>query len=664
MKLKQTFFSITIALVLLITFSLSTLLYSTFTKEMYTQAKLNTKETYQVLQEHINTKIETIVYNLERINSPILDKLDKLYTREKQELSSSELSYLQSKVQELSPILDEVEHLAKSLGEQRVQIALYDTNGTLLLHYASYNNTDITMNLYLPKLYPEKLIMIRERKMVTWSHSSTSLFQEDYIQEAKSLDDIKTTAFPSNLSRHKTMQRKNYSNRAFSISQENLAINYQTPLSTANDYSIYFQKQNQEQNIEKKYYGMIDLTLEFDAGEISKIASMTHSHINLFVHNTFSMGTLYMKPDSNHKGNEALCLKEFLTLDSFPELSTKQVKGIDYYESLFSIKTDTNDTLTLSILKSRELEHQAITSFLKKTTLIIVVFIVVVLIFTLIFNRELVIPIVNMYEVINKLAKGDLEMKEAHYTHSHFFEIKKIKQALDQLIKVELEISGLANKVADGDFTQSISPRSSKDTLIKSLNSMVKQLYAQSDQISKTNKALEKLSITDGLTELYNRRYFDESFKDYFNIAKRNAIPISIFMLDIDYFKKYNDHFGHQKGDECLQIVAQTMVGCVQRQDDFVARYGGEEFTIISLGISKQDAIQLGEKICKKIESLHLEHPLSEHKHVTVSMGLCSTTPVQEETSENLLKAADDALYQAKNNGRNRLELAQAKESY
>jgi diguanylate cyclase (GGDEF)-like protein len=187
---------------------------------------------------------------------------------------------------------------------------------------------------------------------------------------------------------------------------------------------------------------------------------------------------------------------------------------------------------------------------------------------------------------------------------------------------------------------------------------MVEQLRAQNDKIFKANKTLEKLSITDGLTELNNRRYFNEKFQEYFNIAKRSATSMNVFILDIDYFKKYNDHFGHQQGDVCLQLVAKAIAGCAQREDDFVARYGGEEFTVVSVGMSKNNAIALGEKICKKIESLQMEHPLSEFEHVTVSVGLCSMVPLKDTLAETLLKAADDALYEAKNNGRNRLECA------
>lgn len=118
-----------------------------------------------------------------------------------------------------------------------------------------------------------------------------------------------------------------------------------------------------------------------------------------------------------------------------------------------------------------------------------------------------------------------------------FLSSKKMQQALDKLINTEIEISSLANKVANGDYKQSIPERSSKDTLMNSLNSMVKQLSTQNDKIFQTNQILKKLSITDGLTGLNNRRYFDEKLKYYYNIAKRNSLYINIFMLDIDYFK-------------------------------------------------------------------------------------------------------------------------------
>jgi diguanylate cyclase (GGDEF)-like protein len=571
-------------------------------------------------------------------------------------LYNLELRYLQSTTQYLSPILDQLEHLAKSLGEEKVQISLYDTNGTLLLHYRSTNNLNITMSAYLPNLNPNNLIVLRERKMVTWSNTSISLLQEEYIQKANSFNKIKTLPIGKNLLLHKIIKKDDFQNRGFTIFEDNLAINYQVPLVNGQTYSMYFDKHNQESKIKEKYRGMIDLTLQFDAGEIFKIASITDTHINLFINNIFSIGTLYTKNNHTRNDFEPLDLQQFLGLDTIQKPFKRTIEDKDYYENQFSIKTDSNTSVMLLIMESREAEYQAIDNFLKKTSFIIFIFIVIVFIFTLVFNKQLVLPIIRMSAIINKLAKGDLNIEETKESSSPFNEIQKMGQALEKLIKVEGEISSLANEVANGDFTQEITPRSSKDTLIKSLNSMVKQLSEQNDKISETNKMLEKLSITDGLTGLNNRRYFNEKLKYYFSIAKRNSICINIFMLDIDYFKKYNDHFGHQEGDRCLQLVAQAIESCAQREDDFVARYGGEEFIVISVGLSKNNSIALGEKICKKVESLHIEHPLSEHQHVTVSIGLCSTIPSEDDLAEDLLKEADDALYDAKKNGRNRIE--------
>ncbi len=657
MKLKSTVFTVTIGLVLLISFSLMALLYTLYSKEMHTQARKDIKESYQFIQEHANTKIETIISSIERINAPIQDKMEKLNREKSQNIDESKLKYLQIKIEELSPILDELSNLAKSLGEQKVQISLYDANGVLMLHYSSVNNLTITMSAYLPNIYPNALITLRERKMVTWSHSSISLLEEDYIQKVNSLDNIKTTPIIQNLMLYKKIEKDDIQNRKFSMYEDNLAINYQIPLSNHQHYSNYFHKLNQELKKEEKYNGMIDLNLQFDSGEISKIASITGTHINLFVNNNFSKGTFYTKNNYVKNDLESLDLKQFLTLSDIPKLHNKTIDNQDYYESQFSIKTDVNIPVILSIMESREVEYVTIESFFKKTSFIIFLFIFVVFIFTLLVSKILVIPIVQMNAVINKLAKGDLEIEEKSRDASPFFEVQKMQQALDKLINTEIEISSLANKVANGDYKQSIPERSSKDTLMNSLNSMVKQLSTQNDKIFQTNQILKKLSITDGLTGLNNRRYFDEKLKYYYNIAKRNSLYMNIFMLDIDYFKKYNDHFGHQEGDTCLQLVAQGIADCVQREDDFVARYGGEEFTVITLGMSKNSAMELGENICRKVETLQLPHPLSEYQHVTVSIGISSKIPTENDFAEDILKSADEALYKAKESGRNRFEI-------
>ncbi|KAB2952881.1 diguanylate cyclase [Heliorestis acidaminivorans] len=165
---------------------------------------------------------------------------------------------------------------------------------------------------------------------------------------------------------------------------------------------------------------------------------------------------------------------------------------------------------------------------------------------------------------------------------------------------------------------------------------------------------LKSLSSLDGLTELPNRRRFDEYLEKEWKRAVRNGTKISLIMLDIDYFKAYNDSKGHLSGDECLKKIAHALKQTVQRSADLVCRYGGEEFAVILPETELAGAEQLAEKMRKHIEHLQIEHsssPLGEV--VTISVGVATEKPETYLTWEELIFRADQALYKAKGAGRN-----------
>ena len=171
---------------------------------------------------------------------------------------------------------------------------------------------------------------------------------------------------------------------------------------------------------------------------------------------------------------------------------------------------------------------------------------------------------------------------------------------------------------------------------------------------------LSNLAINDGLTGIYNRRYFDETLAREWKRTKREKAPLSLIMLDIDYFKKYNDTYGHQAGDECLRQVATTISGALRRPADMAARYGGEEFVVVLPNLKLEDSAKFGETIRAKIEALKMEHKQSDaNPFITVSLGIASVVPSSISSYEELVGAADKALYSAKNKGRNRVCVAQ-----
>ena len=171
---------------------------------------------------------------------------------------------------------------------------------------------------------------------------------------------------------------------------------------------------------------------------------------------------------------------------------------------------------------------------------------------------------------------------------------------------------------------------------------------------------LEALSLLDALTDIPNRRRYDESLASEWARAKRDRTPLSLIMIDIDHFKEYNDYYGHGAGDVCLQRVATELAEGVVRPGDVVARYGGEEFVVILPDTDKDAAGQIAERLRERIEKLNLAHAYSETKSViTISAGVATQTELGECLSSRMLHdSADKALYMAKAGGRNRVYCA------
>lgn len=172
--------------------------------------------------------------------------------------------------------------------------------------------------------------------------------------------------------------------------------------------------------------------------------------------------------------------------------------------------------------------------------------------------------------------------------------------------------------------------------------------------LEKANRRLEELSVTDGLTKLFNRRYFDQVFRDHYQQSYKDQHPISVMMVDIDFFKKLNDEHGHAFGDLCLVRAAQIIRKVVTMPGAFAARYGGEEFVVVFPKTTEDRACQVGEMLRKAFEKTTVTQ--GEHSKVmTISVGVSSEIPVHPGQEEKLLGLADDCLYQSKENGRNQV---------
>jgi two-component system chemotaxis family response regulator WspR len=180
-------------------------------------------------------------------------------------------------------------------------------------------------------------------------------------------------------------------------------------------------------------------------------------------------------------------------------------------------------------------------------------------------------------------------------------------------------------------------------------------------QLQKTNAELERLSSLDGLTGIANRRTFDEALNSEWQRALHEQTALTLILIDIDYFKPYNDTYGHVKGDECLTAVAKTLDKLATRPADLLARYGGEEFVLIAPMTNADGASRLAEILQQGISEMGLEHKASEvSDKITISQGIVTLVPNEKLSSNELIKFADEALYQAKESGRNRHIVYQA----
>ncbi len=202
---------------------------------------------------------------------------------------------------------------------------------------------------------------------------------------------------------------------------------------------------------------------------------------------------------------------------------------------------------------------------------------------------------------------------------------------------------------------------SAKNTALSGMNKELEAKVAErTNDLASANARLAQLAVTDGLTGLYNHRHFHERLELEAERSRRNGLPLSMLMIDLDHFKHYNDHHGHPAGDEVLREIARILSNG-RRANDFCARYGGEEFALVLVDTPKLTGALFAEKLKSLIEQRKFEHGSSQPGGVlSVSIGL-ATIPEDAIDGESLVRAADSALYRAKESGRNQVVLAPPK---
>jgi two-component system chemotaxis family response regulator WspR len=228
--------------------------------------------------------------------------------------------------------------------------------------------------------------------------------------------------------------------------------------------------------------------------------------------------------------------------------------------------------------------------------------------------------------------------------------------ANDYLVKLPDKVELVARIRA---HSRSYMAQAERDAAYQALRDLQRQLENSNAQLEESNRELHRLSSLDGLTGIANRRQFDKMLDQEWQRALRNCTELSLIMIDIDYFKLFNDTYGHQAGDDCLKTVALTLDRIVHRPSDVVARYGGEEFALVLPETDTLGAQRVAEKMRDTVTRLNIRHEASKVTNkISLSIGVATMNPRGSESPDMLLAAADDALYRAKHAGRNRIEVA------
>ncbi len=244
-------------------------------------------------------------------------------------------------------------------------------------------------------------------------------------------------------------------------------------------------------------------------------------------------------------------------------------------------------------------------------------------------------PLRALSEAANRLSRGEREV-EIDEAERSTDEVRSLTRAFNEMSR------GLGRSARELEESH------------QELEVANAQLLRSNEELSNMNLVLEQLSITDGLTKLHNHRYFQEQMATECKRAHRTESPLCLILVDIDYFKRWNDRLGHAGGDEILRRMAEVLNQAC-RETDLLARYGGEEFAVLAIGTPLQGAVALGEKIRQSVEATEFVTDVpSEREQPTVSVGVA----LFEGDRRALFAAADAALYAAKDAGRNRVIVA------
>lgn len=306
------------------------------------------------------------------------------------------------------------------------------------------------------------------------------------------------------------------------------------------------------------------------------------------------------------------------------------------------------DWLIVIVVPESDVMGQVNTST-QATIWICVMALLVVIFLNALISHWLVKPIVALNEASQRITQGDFS-SEVPQT-----QIEELSSLAESFTQMSQEIEQSRQQLED--YSHFLEQKVSDRTL--ALEQEIEHRRAAEFALQSANQELQRLAYLDGLTQISNRRRFDERLHVEWHTMKRERLPLSLILCDVDYFKQYNDLYGHQIGDDCLRKVASAIENAARRPSDLVARYGGEEFAILLPNTPPKGALEVAALIQKEIQNLQLPHSASQvSQHVTASFGVCSVIPIEGMSPEHLLAECDRALYQAKLAGRDRIRMA------
>ncbi len=311
----------------------------------------------------------------------------------------------------------------------------------------------------------------------------------------------------------------------------------------------------------------------------------------------------------------------------------------DFHKVAYKTRDKINATLTQqqSVLKKQiDLSQANLKQFINSTihnlTISTIILTIIVILIAILIANYFTKKIKELIYATNELSNGN-------------FDIKLSMDSSDEL----------------GELTKSFKNTVSKMKLLVDEKSKINEklehkVKKRTEQLLKQKQKAEQMAIIDGLTGLYNRRYFDTVFQERIRINRRNKSFLCLVLIDIDHFKQYNDTYGHQEGDRALKLVAKSLQSTFNRPDDNIFRLGGEEFGLIYSVDNEEDALFIANKVKQNIENLNIEHTEnSASQFVTISGGLFIINNNTDLDADIIYKKADDALYAAKHNGRNQI---------